>query len=71
LNLGIEAALLARCRSLVGWRLYILHDLFHVSPGVKSLSPQEFLNFKAVRRRANAIPGEKFPTIGNFSRARE
>jgi hypothetical protein len=36
LNFGVEAALLAGCR-ILGLRLYILHDLFHVSPRVKSL----------------------------------
>ena len=40
LNLGIEATLLPRRRILAGLRLYILHDLFHVSPRVKSLSLQ-------------------------------
>jgi hypothetical protein len=28
LNLGVQAALLARCRILAGLRLYIFHDLF-------------------------------------------
>ena len=37
LNLGVQAALLARCRILAGLRLYIFHDLFHASPRVKSL----------------------------------
>jgi hypothetical protein len=37
LNLGVEAALLAWRRSLAGLRLYIFHDLFHVSSRVKSL----------------------------------
>jgi hypothetical protein len=37
LNFGVEAALLPWRRSLAGLRLYIFHDLFHVSPRVKSL----------------------------------
>jgi hypothetical protein len=37
LNFGVEATLLAWRRILAGLRLYILHDLFHVSPRVKSL----------------------------------
>jgi hypothetical protein len=37
LNLGVEATLLAWCRSFAGLRLYIFHDLIHVSPRVKSL----------------------------------
>ena len=41
-DFGVEAALLAGTRSLAGLRLYFLHDLFHVSPRVKSLQLQEF-----------------------------
>jgi hypothetical protein len=41
LDLGIKTALLARHRILGGLRLYILHDLFHASPRVKSLQLQE------------------------------
>jgi hypothetical protein len=36
LDFGIEAAL-PGCRILAYWRLYIFHDMFHVSPSVKSL----------------------------------
>ena len=38
----VKTGLLAGTRSLAGLRLYFLHDLFHVSPRVKSLQFQEF-----------------------------
>jgi hypothetical protein len=37
LDFGVKAALFAGYRILGGLRLYILHDLFHASPRVKSL----------------------------------
>jgi hypothetical protein len=67
LNLSIEPALLAWCRILAGLRLYILHDLFHVSP-VKSLQRQQFLVLKAFRKEPNSINAEKFRQTWNFCR---
>jgi hypothetical protein len=60
LDFGIEAAL-AGGRILACWRLYIFHDLFHVSPSVKSLWFQAlFSNQRWLPVEANSNPPEKF-----------
>src|SRR3979411_3086690 len=51
LNLGVQAALLARCRIFAGLRLYIFHDLFHPSPRFKSLHFKNYSNRETLLRR--------------------
>jgi hypothetical protein len=67
LNLGVEAALLARRGILALW---IFHDLFHASPRVKSLIIQElsfiFEAFAATLMGANSNSARKFREAGTF-----
>jgi hypothetical protein len=67
LDFGVEAALLAR------FGLYIFHDLFHASPGVKSLKLQEniaiFESFTGTQRGLMQSSLESSQTGWNFYRA--
>src|SRR5258708_1395795 len=64
LNFGVEAALPARSRVFTGLRLYILHDLFHASPRVKSL---EFrVNSLISKPFAGSVSGINSKCAGKF-----